>query len=86
MKNMKIDANGTEIRVMGDVVNEEAYISLTDIAKYKNPDNAFIVVANWMCNHSTISFLACGNKFTIPILNLSNSIGLKQSLVIMRLR
>ena len=48
MKNMKIDANGTEIRVMGDVVNEEAYISLTDIAKYKNPDNAFIVVANWM--------------------------------------
>lgn len=30
---MKIYANGTEIRVMGDVVNEEAYISLTDIAK-----------------------------------------------------
>ena len=54
---MKIDANGTEIRVMGDVVNEDAYISLTDIAKYKNPDNAFIVVANWMRNYSTISFL-----------------------------
>ena len=33
MKNMKIDANGTEIRVMGDIVNEDAYISLTDIAK-----------------------------------------------------
>ena len=41
LKNMKIDANRTEIRVMGDVVNEDAYISLTDIAKYKNPDNAF---------------------------------------------
>ena len=75
MKNMKIDANGTEIRVMGDIVNEDAYISLTDIAKYKNPDNAFIVVANWMRNHSTISFLGFGNKFIIPILNLSNSIG-----------
>ena len=34
------------VRVMGDVVNEDAYISLTDIAKYKNSDNAFIVVAN----------------------------------------
>ena len=33
MKNMKIDVNGTEIRVMCDVANEEAYISLTDIAK-----------------------------------------------------
>ena len=30
---MKIDANGTEIRVMGDVVNEDDYISLIDIAK-----------------------------------------------------
>lgn len=40
MKNMKIDANGTEIRVMGNVVNEDAYISLTDIAKYKNPDGS----------------------------------------------
>lgn len=54
---MKIDANGTEIRVIGDVVGEDAYISLTDIAKYKNPDNSFIVIANWMRNHSTISFL-----------------------------
>ena len=26
MKNMKIDANGTEIRLMGDVINENAYI------------------------------------------------------------
>ena len=30
---MKIDANGTEIRVMGDVVNEDDYIPLIDIAK-----------------------------------------------------
>lgn len=27
MRNMKIDANGTEIGVMGDIVNEDAYIS-----------------------------------------------------------
>ena len=44
------------ILVMGDVVNEDAYISLTDIAKYKNSDNAVIVVANWMRNRSAISF------------------------------
>ena len=30
-------------------------------------------------------FWTCGNKFTIPILNLSNSIGLKQNLEIMLL-
>ena len=68
MKNMKIDANGTEIRVMGDVVNEDAYISLTDIAKYKNPENAFIVVANWIRTIPRFHFWVCGRKFTIPIL------------------
>lgn len=36
MKNMKINANGTQIRMMGNIINEDAYISLTDIAKYKN--------------------------------------------------
>ena len=43
MKKYKINANGTEISVLGNVVDEEAYISLTDIAKYKNPDNASLV-------------------------------------------
>lgn len=33
---MKINANGTQIRMMGNIINEDAYISLTDIAKYKN--------------------------------------------------
>ena len=36
VKTMKIDANGTEIRVMGDVVNEDAFISPTRrLAKYR---------------------------------------------------
>ena len=66
MKDMKINAKGTEIRVMGNITDEEAYISLTDIAKYKNPDNAFIVVANWMRNYSTISFLGLWEQIHNP--------------------
>ena len=85
MKNMKIDANGTKIRVRGGVVNENAYISLTDIAKYKNPDNAFIVVATGCVTIQQSHFWVCGNRFIIPILNLSNSIGLKRSREIMHL-
>ena len=33
--------------LLDNVVNEDAYILLTDIAKYKNSDNTVIVVANW---------------------------------------
>ena len=33
------------------------YISLTDIAKYKNPDEPFIVINNWMRLRNTIEYL-----------------------------
>ena len=64
MKNMKIDANGTEIRVMGDVVNEEAYISLTDIAKYKNPDNAFTLTPQqWIKATDAIGIVSKSGRY-----------------------
>lgn len=66
MKSSTLDANGAEIRVIGDVVNENAYLSLTDIAKYKNAENAFIVIANWMRNYSTISFLGLWEQLHNP--------------------
>ena len=51
-----INANGTKITTLskGD---ENDYISLTDIARYKNPDEPKDVVKNWMRNCSTIEFL-----------------------------
>ena len=38
MKKHNIKVNGATVSIIGDVANEDAYISLTDIAKYKNPD------------------------------------------------
>ena len=38
-------------------INEEDYICLTDIAKAKNPNNANIVIGNWMRNRMTIEYL-----------------------------
>ena len=58
MKKHSIEVNGTVVNVVGDVVNEEAFISLTDIAKYKNPDDPRIVISNWMSSYATIDFLA----------------------------
>lgn len=66
---MKINANGTEISVMGNITNEDAYISLTDIAKYKNPDDPRIVISNWMSSYSTIDFLATWENLYNPDFN-----------------
>lgn len=66
MKNTTINANGTEIRLYGDIVNEEAYICLTDIAKKKNPTDASLVISHWLRNRSTIDFLGLWEQLHNP--------------------
>ena len=69
MKKQIINANGTEISVIGNINDEDAYISLTDIAKYKNIDDPRIVISNWMSSYSTIDFLAMWEGLYNPDFN-----------------
>ncbi len=66
---MKINANGTEINVIGNFSDESTYISLTDIAKRKNSDDPRIVISNWMSSYSTIDFLATWESLYNPNFN-----------------
>lgn len=57
MANESLDVNGVQISLFTeDHIND--YISLTDIAKYKNSEDPRIVISNWMSSYSTIDFLA----------------------------
>ena len=69
LKKQIINANGTEISVIGNINDEDAYISLTDIAKYKNIDDPRIVIFNWMSSYSTIDFLAMWEGLYNPDFN-----------------
>ncbi|MBN2643102.1 MAG: KilA-N domain-containing protein [Victivallales bacterium] len=60
-----LQAKGTEITVISRN-HEDDYISLTDIAKYKNKDDAFIVINNWMRLRDTIEFLGLWESFSNP--------------------
>ena len=51
----KLFVKDTEITVIS--IEEKDYISLTDIAKSKNPTDANGVIANWLRNRNTIEFL-----------------------------
>jgi len=53
-KNQKIMVQGSEITVVA--INEQDFISLTDIARYKTDDTS-AVIGNWMRNRNTIEFL-----------------------------
>jgi hypothetical protein len=50
----KINVQQTDVTILK--INEDDYISLTDIAKFKTSD-PFIVVCNWMRNRNTIEYL-----------------------------
>ncbi len=60
-----IHANGTNISVVSKG-NEDDYISLTDIAKHKNPDYPADIVKNWLRSRSTIEFLGLWEKMNNP--------------------
>ncbi len=66
---MIIKANGAEISVLLSSEQQNDYISLTDIAKYKNPDDPRIVISNWLSSYSTIDFLAAWETLYNPDFN-----------------
>lgn len=50
-----VRVKGTEITVL--MHREEDYISLTDIARHRNPDHTDDLIRNWLRNRNTIEFL-----------------------------
>jgi len=50
----KINVQQTEVTILK--INEDDYISLTDLAKYKTDDTS-AVIGNWMRNRNTIEYL-----------------------------
>jgi hypothetical protein len=59
-----ISVQGTEISII--VREKEEYISLTDIPKYRNKDEPFSIINNWMRSRSTIEFLGLWEKLSNP--------------------
>ena len=56
IKKETIEANGFSIQIYTkDFKND--YISLTDIAKYRNSDDPRFVIQNWMRNRNTLEFI-----------------------------
>lgn len=62
-----IIVSNTEIRVTQQ--NNEDYISLTDMAGYKDNLEARIVVSNWMSTYYTVDFLAVWEQINNPNFN-----------------
>ena len=63
-----IEVKGFEIQIYTEDFKND-YISLTDIARYKNKEEPNVVVANWMRNFNTIEYLGIWEKLNNPEFN-----------------
>ncbi|MDU1010499.1 MAG: KilA-N domain-containing protein [Finegoldia magna] len=68
IKKEQISAKGFSIQVYTEDFKND-YISLTDIAKYKNKEEPNVVVANWMRNYNTIEYLGIWEQLNNPEFN-----------------
>lgn len=68
VKKETIEVKGFAIQIYTEDFKND-YISLTDIAKYKNREEPNVVVANWMRNFNTIEYLGIWEKLNNPEFN-----------------
>lgn len=64
MNNQKITIKNNDIVLFSR--GEDDFISLTDIAKFKNSEFTADVVKNWMRNRETINFLGLRERISNP--------------------
>ncbi|MHB9150080.1 MAG: KilA-N domain-containing protein [Thermoleophilia bacterium] len=62
-----IEVQGTVITVLSQ--REEDFISLTDIARFKNADRSDDLVRNWLRNRNTVEFLGLWEQLNNPGFN-----------------
>lgn len=68
IKKEQISAKGFSIQVYTEDFKND-YISLTDIAKYKNTDDPRFVIQNWMRNRNTLEFIGLWEALNNPKFN-----------------
>jgi len=74
-KSKKIDVHGTEILIYSEKEND--YISLTDIARFRDAERSDYLLQNWMRNRSTIEFIGLWEQFNNPDFNSIEFDGIK---------
>ena len=73
--NKILNVNGINVVLFQD--NHEDFISLTDIARYRDSERSDYILQNWMRNRSTIEFIGLWEQFNNPDFNSIEFDGIK---------
>lgn len=72
----EIDVKNNKVSIMR--VHNVDYISITDLAKYANPDDPSGVIRNWMSNQNAFAFYSLWEELNNPSFNSVESHGIKK--------
>ena len=75
-KKSLIEVQGTVVTILSG--QQEDYISLTDIARYKDSERTDYLIQNWMRNRNTIEFLGLWERLNNPGFNPIEFDGIKK--------
>jgi len=68
-KKESVQVQGTEIVVLTH--RQDDFISLTDMARYKNAEATGLVISHWMSTRYTVEFMGIWEKFNNPNFNVT---------------
>ena len=74
--NKTIEVLSTKVKV--SIIQEEDFISLTDIARYKDNERTDYIIQNWLRNRNTIEFLGIWEHLNNPDFNPIEFDGIKK--------
>ncbi|MDA3791035.1 MAG: KilA-N domain-containing protein [Desulfobacula sp.] len=57
--------------------NEEDYICITDIAKYKNAETTGLIISHWLSTRFTVEFMGFWEKIHNPSFNVTDFSNIK---------
>ena len=70
-------ANDGNVKPKRKTVDRKDFVSLTDIARYRDTERSDYILQNWMRNRSTIEFIGLWELFNNPDFNSIEFDGIK---------
>ena len=74
-KSKTITLKGTEITIFH--IEKDDYISLTDMARFKNAETTGLVISNWLSTRYTVEFIGLRKTIKNPNLNITEFSNIK---------
>ena len=68
-KTHKIEVDGSAISIIKN--QNEDYVSLTDMAKFKNPESTGLVISHWLSTRFAVDFLGIWEQINNSDFNLT---------------